>query len=82
MQQIFFVSQHIEVRGKPLPFIRKAKHILKVVVKGVHPEMTNMSYSQNYILILNMQVVPGTRTDTKVAQPFIMAQKTGLCDTS
>ena len=37
----FFVNQHIEVRGKPLPFVRKAKRILKVIVKGVHPEMPN-----------------------------------------
>ena len=37
----FFVNQHIEVRGKPLPFVRKAKRILKVTVKGVHPEMSN-----------------------------------------
>ena len=37
----FFINQHIEIRGKPLPFIRKAKRILKVVIKGVHPEMSN-----------------------------------------
>ena len=37
----FFVLQHIEVRGKPIPFIRKAMRVLKVVIKGVHPEMTN-----------------------------------------
>ena len=37
----FFVSQHVEIRGKPIPFIRKAKRVLKVVIKGVHPEMTN-----------------------------------------
>ena len=35
----FFFDQHMEVRGKPLPFVRKAKRVLKVVVKGVHPEM-------------------------------------------
>ena len=37
----FFVNKHIELRGKPLPFVRKAKRILKVVVKGVHPQMSN-----------------------------------------
>ena len=37
----FFVSKHIEVRGKPITFIRKAKRILKVTIKGVHPEMSN-----------------------------------------
>ena len=37
----FFVSKHIEIRGKPVPFVRKAKRVLKVVIKGVHPEMTN-----------------------------------------
>ena len=37
----FFVNKHIELRGKPLPFVRKAKRILKVVVKGVHSQMSN-----------------------------------------
>ena len=37
----FFVNQHIEIRVKPLPFVRNAKRILKVIVKGVHPEMTS-----------------------------------------
>ena len=37
----FFVRKHIEIREKPVPFIRKAKRILMVVIKGVHPEMTN-----------------------------------------
>ena len=37
----FLINQHIEVRGKPLPFVRKAKQVLKVVVKGVHPEMSS-----------------------------------------
>ena len=37
----FFVFKHIEVRGKPVPFIRKAKLFQKVVIKGVHPEMSN-----------------------------------------
>ena len=37
----FFVSKHIEVRGKLLPFVGKAKRILKVAVKGVHPEMSD-----------------------------------------
>ena len=37
----FFVNKHIGVRGKLLPFVRNAKRILKVMVKGVHPEMWN-----------------------------------------
>ena len=37
----FFVKKHIEIRGKPIPFIRKAKRILKVTVKDVHPEITD-----------------------------------------
>ena len=32
----FFVKKDIEIRGKPTPFIRKAKRILRVTVKGVH----------------------------------------------
>ena len=36
-----FVKKHIEIRGKPIPFIRKAKRILRVTVKGVHPEVTD-----------------------------------------
>ena len=35
-----FVKKHIEIRGKPIPFIRKAKRILRVTVKGVHPEIS------------------------------------------
>ena len=37
----FFVQKHIEIRGKPIPFIRKAKRVLKVTIKGVHPDMGN-----------------------------------------
>ena len=37
----FLVNKHIGVREKLLPFVRKAKRILKVMVKGVHPEMSN-----------------------------------------
>ena len=37
----FSVNKHIEAHGKPVPFIRKAKRVLKVVIKGVHPEITN-----------------------------------------
>ena len=29
----------MELRQKPTPFIRKAERILKVVAKGVHPEI-------------------------------------------
>ena len=31
----FFINKHIEIRGKPIPFICKAKQILKVTIKGV-----------------------------------------------
>ena len=37
----FFVKKHIEIRGKLIPFIRKAKRILRVTVKDVHPEITD-----------------------------------------
>ena len=36
-----FVKQHITIRGKPIPFIRKAKRILHVAVKDVHPEVSD-----------------------------------------
>ena len=31
----------MEVREKPLSFVRKAKRVLKVTVKGVHPELSS-----------------------------------------
>ena len=37
----FFVKKHIEIRGKPIPFIRKAKRILRITVKGVNPEISD-----------------------------------------
>lgn len=37
----FLINKHKGVRKKLLPFVRKAKRILKVMVKGVHPEMSN-----------------------------------------
>ena len=37
----FFVKKHIEIRGKPIPLIRKAKRILRVTVKGVHLEVAD-----------------------------------------
>ena len=36
-----FVKKHIATRGKSIPFIRKAKRILRVTVKGVHPEISD-----------------------------------------
>ena len=36
-----FVKHHISISGKPIPFIRKAKRIWRVTVKGVHPEVSN-----------------------------------------
>ena len=35
------LQKHITIRGKPIPFIRKAKRILWVTVKGVHPEVSD-----------------------------------------
>ena len=37
----FFVKKHIEIRGKPIPFIRKPKRILRIMVKGVDPEISD-----------------------------------------
>ena len=37
----FCVEKHIEIRGKPIPFIGKAKRVLKVTIKGVHPDIGN-----------------------------------------
>lgn len=37
----FFINKHREIRDKLIPFIRKAKRVLKVTIKGVHPDMTN-----------------------------------------
>ena len=37
----FFVNKHIEIRGKLIPFIRKAKRILKVTINGIHPDLTD-----------------------------------------
>ena len=36
-----FVKKHIVTRGKPIPFIRKAKRILRVTVKALHPEISD-----------------------------------------
>ena len=36
----YFVLQHLEIKCKLLSFIRKAKEILKVVIKGVHLKMS------------------------------------------
>ena len=37
----FFLNKHIEIRGKPIPFVRKAKRILCVTIKGIHPDVTD-----------------------------------------
>ena len=37
----FIKDRHIEVRGKPIPFIRKAKRILRVTINGIHPDLTD-----------------------------------------
>lgn len=42
-QRMLLISllKNIEIRAKPILFIRKAKRILQVMVKGVHPEISN-----------------------------------------
>ena len=37
----FFIQKHVEIRGKPIPFIRKAKRVLRVTIKGIHPDVTD-----------------------------------------
>lgn len=37
----FFIGKPVEVSGKPIPFIRKAKRILWVTTKGIHPDLTD-----------------------------------------
>lgn len=37
----FFVAKHKETKGKSVLFIREAKRIVKVTVKGIDPEMKN-----------------------------------------
>ena len=37
----FFINKHIEIRGKLIPFIRKAKRILKVTINGIYPDLTD-----------------------------------------
>ena len=36
-----FVKHYISICGKPIPFVRKAKRILRVTAKGVHPEVSD-----------------------------------------
>ena len=36
-----FFKKHIVIRGKLIPFIKKAKRMLQVTVKGVHPEISD-----------------------------------------
>ena len=36
-----FVKKHIMIMGKAIPFIRKAKRILRMTVEGVHPEVSD-----------------------------------------
>ena len=37
----FFIDKHVEIRGKLIPFIRKAKRILRVTINGIHPDLTH-----------------------------------------
>ena len=38
---VFSIINHIEIRGKPIPFIQKAKRVLRVMIKGVHPDLAD-----------------------------------------
>ena len=38
---VFFINKHIEIRGKPIPFIQKAKRVLRVMIKGVQPDLAD-----------------------------------------
>ena len=37
----FFIFKHVEIKGMPILLIRKAKRILKITNKEVHPEIVN-----------------------------------------
>ena len=70
----FFVNKHIELRGKPLPFVRKAKRILKVVVKGVHPQMSNDLLVSELLDYIKHVVQSEILIDNITRQPTATAQ--------
>ena len=70
----FFVNKHIELRGKPLPFVRKAKRILKVVVKGVHPQMSNDLLVSELLDYIKHVVQSEILIDNITGQPTATAQ--------
>ena len=54
----FFVDRHIEIRGKPIPFIRKAKRILTVTINGIHTDMTDEELrSELYEYVANVSSI-------------------------
>ena len=62
----FFIDKHIEIRGKPIPFIRKAKRILKVTINGVHPDLTDDEIrSELYEYIANVSSIRHTGRNYK-----------------
>ena len=55
----FFVNKHIKIRGKLIPFIRKAKHILKVTINGIHPDLTDDELrSELYEYVTDPSLIP------------------------
>ena len=54
----FFVDKHIEIRGKPIPFIRKAERILRVNINGIHPDLTDEELrSELYEYVANVSSI-------------------------
>ena len=37
----FFIDKHVEIKGKLIPFITKAKRILRVTINGILPALTD-----------------------------------------
>ena len=54
----FFVDRHIEIRGKPIPFIRKEKRILTVTINGIHTDLTDEELrSELYEYVANVSSI-------------------------
>ena len=62
----FFIDKHIETRGKPMPFIRKANRILRVTISGIHPDLTDDELrSDLYEYIANVSSIRHTGRNYK-----------------
>ena len=54
----FFVDRHIEIRGKRIPFIRKAKRILTVTINDIHTDLTDEELrSELYEYVANVSSI-------------------------